>query len=135
MSTAILPYRRSIARGLILAVTWLFLNGCGRGANVAMFKQRPDTDVTLSDEYNFADFACTVWKTKVKMALGDIEAYTGEHHITLLPPRSYDPAHPNYTPPPCLDRVIVVLPVNTRFQFHPGFFGCEMPVDASLFGV
>ncbi len=94
------------------------LSGCGPNGRDAMFKRRPDTDVTSSPEYNFKSFSGTVWKTKVKVALGDIKAYTGEHHITLLTPRAFDPTHPEYTPPPCLEKMIAVLPVGTRVRIE-----------------
>jgi hypothetical protein len=96
------------------------LNGCGQDPNRrdTMFKQRPDTDVTSSPEYNFRSFAGTVWKTKVKVALADLKAYTGEHHITLLTPENFDPAHPRYRPPPYMEKVIAVLPIGTHLRIE-----------------
>ncbi len=96
-------------RIIILVVVATLFTGCGR---------RPDTDVTSMPEYNFQSFAGTVWKTKVKVALGDITAYTGERIIVLLPPDCFDPKHPNYSSPPCLEKVIAELPVGTRMRIE-----------------
>ena len=94
---------------LIFAMISIFLSGCGR---------RPDTDVTSSPEYNFSSFAGTVWKTKVKTALADVKLYTGRRVTYVLPPRSYDPAHPHYSPPPELEQINSVLPVGTRVRIE-----------------
>jgi len=104
---------------IIVVMIASLLNGCGQDPNRGdpMFKQRPDTDVTSSPEYNFKSFAGTVWKTKVKVALADIKAYTGEHHITLLTPEHYDPTHPKYTPPENM-QMIAELPVGTRLRIE-----------------
>src|SRR5262245_35456780 len=94
---------------MILAMISVFLNGCG---------QHPDTDVTSLPEYNFLKFAGTVWKTKVKTALADLKAYTGEHHITLLTPHAFDKTHPKYTPPPTMEKMIAELPEGTRVRIQ-----------------
>src|SRR5260370_38715831 len=76
----------------VLAMASFFLNGCGQAPNPFKgYKQPPDTDVTSSPEYNFASFAGTVWKAKVKVGLQDLKGYTGSldkaHH-----------AHENFHP-------------------------------------
>jgi hypothetical protein len=100
----------------ILAMISFFLNGCGQSPEVAMLKQRPDTDVTSSPQYNFKSFAGTVWKTKVKVALADTK-WRGRHDLTLLAPKFFDPTHPEYTPSRT-DKIIAVLPVGTRVQIE-----------------
>jgi hypothetical protein len=95
----------------IMILTPLFLSGCG-------YKQPPDTDVTSSAKYNFAPFAGTVWKTKVKVALADVKRYNGWHEATLLPPDAFDPTHPKYRPPPDLEELISVLPIGTRLRIE-----------------
>lgn len=95
-----------------------FLNGCGQGPKGnAMFKQRMETDVSSSPEYNFKSFGGTVWKTKVKVALADIKEYTGEHHVYLLPPEDFDPTHPKYRPPASME-MISELPVGTCMRIE-----------------
>jgi hypothetical protein len=108
--------RATIFRIIMPVIIAGSLNGCGQDPNGGMFKRRPDTDVTSSPEYNFKSFAGTFWKTKVKTALGDIKAYTGVHLVVLLPPDAFDPTHPEYRPPPYLEKVIAVLPVGTRLR-------------------
>ena len=83
---------------MIMGMLSVFLNGCGQA-----FRPAADTDVTSSPKANFSRFAGTVWKTKVKVALVDCEQYTGRHANTIVPPDSFDPAHPNFTvcPPIC----------------------------------
>jgi hypothetical protein len=99
--------------GIIMSVMIAsVLNGCGQRSH------RSDTDITSSPEYNFKSFAGTVWKTKVKTVLGDIKSYTGEHHITVLPPSAFDSTHPEYRPPPFMEKVIAVLPVGTRVRIE-----------------
>jgi hypothetical protein len=102
----------------ILAMILIFLNGCGQSPEVAMLKQRPDTDVTSSPQYNFKSFAGTVWKTKVKVALADVKRYNGWHEPTLLAPENFDPTHPEYRPPPDMDHIISVLPVGSRLRIE-----------------
>jgi hypothetical protein len=60
--------KTAIIRTLILSTAAYCLNGCG---------QPSDTDITKSPDYNFSSFSGTVWKTKVKLALADVEEYTG----------------------------------------------------------
>jgi hypothetical protein len=93
---------------VILAMISILLNGCGR---------RPDTDATSSPRYNFSLFAGTVWKTKVKVGLADIKAYTGRHQVTVLAPEDFDPTHPKYRPPGDM-QMIAVLPVGTRLRIE-----------------
>ncbi|MFL5242025.1 MAG: hypothetical protein ACJ8FY_07945 [Gemmataceae bacterium] len=100
----------------ILAMLSFLLNGCGQAPN--LFKQPPDTDVSSLPEYNFSAFAGTVWKTKVKVALADIKAYTGRHEITLIPPQSYDRTHPEYRPPPYMEEIKALLPVGTGLRIE-----------------
>ncbi|MFL5242837.1 MAG: hypothetical protein ACJ8FY_12070 [Gemmataceae bacterium] len=118
---------KNLICGIVIAATIpMFLNGC----------RRPDTDVTSSPQYNFSSFAGTVWKTKVKVGLADLKTYKGEHHITLLTPDSFDPAHPQYRPPEHM-QMIAVLPVGTRLQIErlikeDGIGGTFYRVTASL---
>jgi len=79
--------------------------------------RRPDTDVTSSPEYNFKSFAGTVWKTKVEVALADLEQYTRKHDLNLLVPKHFDPTHPEYTPAHDM-HIISVLPVGTRLKIE-----------------
>ena len=76
----------------------------------------PDTDVTASPEYNFASFAGTVWKTKIKLAVADLEEYTHTIHPYLLTPVSFDTTDPNYTHLPNMRGVAVPLPAGTRVK-------------------
>jgi hypothetical protein len=112
--------KRVILGIIILAMITIFLNGCGQAPNGRddMFKRHSDTDVTAEPKYNFKSFAGTAWKTKVKTVVGDIKAYTGEHHITLLPPSAFDRSHPEYRPPPFLEKVLTELPVGTRLRIE-----------------
>src|SRR6266849_3126317 len=103
---------------LILAMIFFFINGGLSSVFLRILNSRPDTDVTSSAEYNFASFAGTVWKTKVKVALADVKRYNGWHEDTILPPRSFDPTHPHYRPPPEMQQIIVVLPVGTRLRIE-----------------
>lgn len=103
---------------LVLVMIAGFTNGCGqsqKGENT-IFANRQDTDVTASADYNFKSFAGTVWKTKVKVAIADLKSYKGEHHITFLTPRSFDPKHPEYTSPLSMEKMIAELPVGTRLR-------------------
>lgn len=114
----------AIFRNVTLGIILIFLSGCDKGQNErnavlkGAFKQPPDTDVTLLPKYNFQAFAGTVWKTKVKVALADMEVYHGEHRVYLLPPFAFDRTHPDYRTPPCLEKVIVELPVGTRVRIE-----------------
>jgi predicted small lipoprotein YifL len=99
---------------VILAMISIFLNGCGQSRNPM---QRPDTDVTLSPEYNFKSFAGTVWKTKTKVRLADVKLYTGRHITMLLPPEDFKPNNRKYRPPDDM-RLIAVLPVGTRLRIE-----------------
>jgi hypothetical protein len=101
---------------LILAMIFFFLNGGPARIIVGILNSRPDTDVTLSPEYDFKAFAGTVWKTKVKVALADTK-WRGRHDLTLLAPKFFDPTHPEYTPSRT-DKIIAVLPVGTRVQIE-----------------
>src|SRR5260370_9583296 len=60
-----------------------FLSGCGR----------PVEDLSSSSKYNFDAFSGTVWKTKVKVAVadlnGEIEPETPRTY--LLEPKAFDP--------------------------------------------
>jgi hypothetical protein len=59
-----------------------------------------------------------MWKTKVETALADLKAYNGEHHLTLLPPQNFDPAHPRHVPPAGMQKMSAVLPVGTRVRIE-----------------
>jgi len=101
----------------ILALIFFCLGGFSRIILMWLFKSRPDTDVTSSPEYNFATFAGTVSKTKVRTALADVKLYTGKHVSYVLHPNTFDPTDPNYTP--AVDTtVIAVLPVGTRLRIE-----------------
>src|SRR5258708_28195135 len=100
----------------VLAMASFFLNGCGQAPNPFKgYKQPPDTDVTSSPEYNFASFAGTVWKAKVKVGLADLKRYTGRLDTVLLAPADFDPTDPKYRPPDDM-QLIGVLPVGTRVR-------------------
>ncbi|MBI3406745.1 MAG: hypothetical protein HY040_00110 [Planctomycetes bacterium] len=111
---------KCVILGIMISI---LLTGCGRGQNSKvtvlkeLFKERPDTNVTESPEYNFSSFAGTVWKTKVEVALADLEAYTGRHQKTLLAPQHFDPTHPKYLRPSSM-QTFEVLPVGTRLKFE-----------------
>jgi hypothetical protein len=110
--------KKAIFGILILAVViFFFLYGGIARIIVGILNSRPDTDATTSPEYNFKAFAGTVWKTKVKVALGDIKRYNNEHAITLFPPDCFDPTHPEYRPVHDM-QVISVLPVGTRLRIE-----------------
>lgn len=109
----------------ILALVALPLGGC-----------RPsETDVTRVARYNFSSFAGTAWKTRVKVALGDVKAYTGAHHLELLAPWEFDRADPNYWAPTHF-HIIRILPVGTRIRIDRLMFdngeGSQDWVTASL---
>jgi hypothetical protein len=92
-----------------LGMTCCFSSGCGR----------PVEDFSSSPQYNFDAFSGTVWKTKVKVAVADLN---GTHPTPLknylLEPKAFDPNHPKYTPPPGGMRIIEVLPVGTRLRIE-----------------
>lgn len=69
-----------------------------------------DSDVTSSPNYNFSSFSGTEWKTKVKVAVADIEGKT-----CLIAPISFDQKDPHYTPAGRC-KVIAVLPVGSRIR-------------------
>jgi hypothetical protein len=78
--------------------------------------KRPDADVSRSPYYNFSSFTNTAWKPKVKIALVDIEQYTGRHAPTLVGPKAFDPTQPNYYPSPHMSKILEVLPPGTRIR-------------------
>jgi hypothetical protein len=86
---------------IVSAITLLILEGCGKP---------PDTDVTSSAQYGFAPFAGTVWKTKVKLAVAELQ-----HDTYLLPPKAFDAKHPSYTPPSSL-KTYTEVPVGAVVQ-------------------
>jgi hypothetical protein len=103
---------------LLMLVGLLSLSGCGNPAEQSvkkLFRPSPDQDVTTSSTYNFAPFAGTVWKTKVKTAVADIKCYTGATDTKLLAPLRFDPADPQYTPIRDL-KIIAQMPVGTRLR-------------------
>jgi hypothetical protein len=108
---------KEVTFGIVILAIFIFSNGCGQSPEVAMLKQRPDTDVTSSPQYNFKPFAGTVWKTKVKVALADLEQYTGKHDLNLLVPMHFDPTHSEYTSVHSM-QVIAVLPPGTRLRIE-----------------
>jgi hypothetical protein len=96
--------RESILAVILLSAMASCMTGC----------RPPDTDVSSSPRYNFSSFTTTAWQTKVKVALADLEQYTGRHALTLLAPQDFDLAHPELHPTNL--RVIAVLPVGTRLR-------------------
>jgi len=82
-----------------------------------LYKPSPDTDVTSSPDYNFSQFSGTVWKTKVKTAVAELNRYTGAKDVTLLAPVSFDDADPKYRPPPTM-KSFTVLPIGTRLRIE-----------------
>ena len=115
----------NIFQVMVLAVAFL-LEGCG---------QPPDTDITASPTYNFSSFAGTVWKTKVKTALSEIELYTGKRIICLDAPDVFDPADPHYAPVPGA-KIVSMLPVGTRIHIErlmkDNGIGCQYWVIATV---
>ena len=89
----------------ILAMVALTIGGCGRAAK---------KDVTRSPRYHFASFAETNWRAKVRLALADIEEYTGARHLYLLPPGELDPTHAISVKTD--HRVVGFVPVGTRIR-------------------
>jgi hypothetical protein len=97
--------KRSIVEFVGTVVAMGFLVGC----------QRPDKDVSSSPRYNFSTFAHSVWKTTVKVAICDVEQYSGRHVRTIFGPESYDAANPKFDPTHNI-RAISVLPVGTHLR-------------------
>jgi hypothetical protein len=100
----------------------LFLTGCGQSSDPRapvkkLFKPSADTDVTSSPWYNFSSFSGTVWKTKVKTAIAEGKRYTGAPETSLVAPRRFDTADPNYRRPNDT-RIITVLPVGIRVRIE-----------------
>jgi hypothetical protein len=97
----------------------LFLSGCGKFPKdkelldeLKNYKQLPDTDFTKNPDYYFSSFAGTVWRTRTKTALVEIE-YTSKQVIWFAPPLVFDPADPNYMPIAGM-HVVTVLPAGAR---------------------
>src|SRR5258707_556785 len=90
---------------MLLSATAACIIGC----------RRPDTDVSSSNYYNFSSFTNTAWKTKGKVALADMEEYTGRHVLSLVGPQVFDKTHPQYVRQ-LNQRVITVLPFGTHLR-------------------
>jgi hypothetical protein len=93
---------KTVLRILLLAIASLFLNSCGKSSSKYLNELNndqpsPDSDVTISPNYNFASFSGTVWRTKIKIALADVKEYTGVHHVYLLAPKHFDHSQADYT--------------------------------------
>lgn len=71
---------------------------------------KSESDVTHAPEYNFAPFTGTLWRSKVKVAIAELD---GRPHI--LPPDLFDPTHPSYRSLPNI-KMREVLPVGTRVR-------------------
>ncbi len=80
-------------------------------------KQRPDTDVSSSPEYNFSSFAGAACKTKVELAVGTVKRYTGHNVIVLLTPENFDPTHPEYRPNHGV-QLIATLPIGAKLRIE-----------------
>ena len=78
-------------------------------------KPKPDTDVTSSPQYNFSAFAGTVWKTKVKTAVVDVENYKGARVVDLVVPKHFDPKDPHYDPNETA-RIVSEVPPGARLR-------------------
>lgn len=105
-------------RPMLILVAVLALTGCDNPAEQSvsrLFKPSPDEDVTTSATYNFAPFAGTIWKTKVKTAIAEVKRYTGATDTKLLAPLHFDPADPKYTPIRDL-KIIAKAPIGTRLR-------------------
>jgi hypothetical protein len=76
----------------------IFIAGCG------------PSDVSGSPEYGFSSFSGTVWKTKVKLAIGES---SGTKYI--LAPRNFDPSNPEYIPR-VNSRVLFTIPAGTEVR-------------------
>jgi hypothetical protein len=100
----------------------ILLTSCGKSTDPyapmkKLYQASPDTDVTLSSNYNFASFSGTVWKTKVKTAISEGRRYSGVPETTLIAPNRFDTADPHYRPVQNL-HIITVLPVGTRLRIE-----------------
>jgi hypothetical protein len=107
-------------KNMILVMAAMILAGCDQSSSkyineLKNYKQPPDTDVTLSPQYNFSSFSGTVWQTKVKMALADYKEYTGVYHIYLFVPDRFDSTQSDYRPLPGMG-ITAVLPPGTRLR-------------------
>ena len=105
---------------MMVLMTISLLVGCGQSSNkyikeLKSYKQPPDTDATLSPQYNFSSFSGTVWQTKVKMALANFKEYTGVYHTYLFVPDRFDSTRSDYRPLPGME-IIAVLSPGTRLR-------------------
>jgi hypothetical protein len=103
-----MPLQEMPRRVIVIALVTAFVAGCSA---------HKDEDVTKSPKYNFGSFAGTTWKTKVSVALADIERYTGEHQINLMSPRRFDPTVTNYAPVSGA-KILTVLPAGTVIRIE-----------------
>jgi hypothetical protein len=91
---------------LILLTTFVvYFAGC---------RQPSVSNVSSDPKYNFSSFTNTAWKTKVTVALADLEQYNGGHALTLMEPQAFDSTHPEYHP--LNMRLIAMLPVGTHLR-------------------
>lgn len=102
--------RRLIFAAAVLASV-VFI-GCG---NRPVKNQHKDADVSSVPQYNFSLFKGTVWKTRVKIAMADIENYTGRRTTSLLGPSHFDSRHPQYSPPARM-QLVTVLPSGAELR-------------------
>jgi hypothetical protein len=84
---------------LVLMTVFPLLSGCS------------DSDVTSSYLYNFSSFSGTEWKTKIKVAVAEIDG----RGLFLIAPDSFDPTDTHYRPiAGC--KLISVEPVGSRIR-------------------
>jgi hypothetical protein len=93
------------------SVRWWFISALVLITVLPLLSGCSDSDVTSSYPYNFSSFSGTEWKTKVKVALAEIDG-TG---LYLIAPDSFDPTDPHYRPiAGC--KLISVQPVGSRIR-------------------
>lgn len=80
-----------------------------------------DIDVSNDKKYNFSSFSGTHWKTKGKVAIVELTDYRDVLRLVILPPKSYDKEHPDYTPGVAINRIVTELPEGTLLQIDKLF--------------
>ncbi len=76
------------------------------------------TDVSLAQDYNFKSFSGNKYRTKVEVAIAKIKTHSGETIEVIIPQDAYDDKHPEYNPPPFLEKVVAKLPIGFTIRIH-----------------
>ena len=79
-------------------------------AILTLVRSCSDSDITSSDRYNFSSFSGTEWKTKLKVAVAEIDGI-----VYLIAPDSFDPTNAHYRPVAGC-KLISVEPVGSRIR-------------------